>query len=56
MLLASGVIGNTQSASFSLAIPNVDALVGQDLLLQGITVHGSSMRVQLTDLLASRIR
>ena len=55
-LLASGLVGATQSEAFTLAIPNQPALVGTGLFFQDLTVNVASMRLQLTDLLHARVR
>ena len=54
-LLADGLIG-ASSTPFSLAVPNQPALVGTCLYFQGITVTGSAMDLQLTDVLSGRVR
>ncbi|HEU4420201.1 MAG TPA: metallophosphoesterase, partial [Planctomycetota bacterium] len=54
--LAGGVIGPTQSAAFSLAIPNQPAFAGTSLFFQGLTLHLPATRMQLTDLLHARVR
>jgi hypothetical protein len=55
-ILVSGQIGPSGTAAFSLAIPNQPALTGTSLFFQGLTLNGSSMRLQLTDLLPARVR
>ena len=55
-VLASGLIGSSQSSPFSLAVPSTAALVGTTLFFQGITVEGASMNMQLTDVLHGRVR
>jgi hypothetical protein len=55
-VLASGLIGSSQSAAFSLAVPNQSALVGTSLLFQGVTVTGAAMNLQFTDVLPARVR
>ncbi|HZN41811.1 MAG TPA: metallophosphoesterase family protein [Planctomycetota bacterium] len=55
-ILTSGPIGSTQTAAFSLAVPNQPALVGASLFFQGITLNGPSLSMQLTDLLPARVR
>ncbi|HEX6810283.1 MAG TPA: metallophosphoesterase, partial [Planctomycetota bacterium] len=55
-ILASGMVGSSQNAPFSLTIPNQAAFVGKELFFQGLTLSGTSMAMQLTDLLHCRIR
>jgi hypothetical protein len=55
-ILASGLIGPTETESFSLAIPNQPALVGTSFYFQGLTLNGPSASMQLTDVLSARVR
>ncbi|HZN41812.1 MAG TPA: metallophosphoesterase [Planctomycetota bacterium] len=54
--LAGSLIGSTQSEAFSLVIPNQPAFAGTSIFFQGFTLHGPSLRLQLTDLLPARVR
>ncbi|HEU4419484.1 MAG TPA: hypothetical protein VFT55_11140, partial [Planctomycetota bacterium] len=53
--LQGGVLG-PQSAAFSLAIPNQPAFAGTSLFFQGLTLHWPGTRMQLTDVLPTRVR
>ncbi|HEX6810278.1 MAG TPA: metallophosphoesterase [Planctomycetota bacterium] len=55
-LVASGLIDKTESAPFSLTLPDQPAIVGLELFFQGITVSVPSMSVRLTNLLYGRVR
>ncbi|HEX6810282.1 MAG TPA: metallophosphoesterase [Planctomycetota bacterium] len=55
-LLASGVVGPSQRAAFSLAVPNHPAFTGLGLFFQGVAVSGGSTSLTLTDLLHGRVR
>jgi len=55
-ILASGLIGSTQTTAFSLAVPNQPSLVDTSFFFQGLTLSGPSLSMQLTDLLYGRVR
>ena len=55
-ILASGMIGSTQTEAFSLAVPNQPALVDTRLFFQGLTLNAPSSSMQLTDLVHARVR
>jgi hypothetical protein len=56
VLLKNATIGSSQSDAFSLAIPNLSVLAGQEIYFQGVTVSGAGMNLQLTDVLYSQVR
>ncbi|HEX6810279.1 MAG TPA: metallophosphoesterase [Planctomycetota bacterium] len=55
-VLSSGMTGSSQTAAFSLGIPNQSALVGEDLYFQGLCATANPPTLGLTHLLYSRIR
>jgi hypothetical protein len=54
-ILTGGMIGSTETEAFSLGIPNLQSLVGTDIFFQGLTLNGTSLSMQLTSLLATRV-
>jgi len=55
-VLTSGLMGSSENAPFSLAVPNQSVFVGTSIYLQGLTVTGAAMDLRLTDVLPARVR
>ena len=55
-VLATGLMGSSETAPFSMAVPNQSVFVGTSIFLQGVTVTGAAMDLRLTDVLPARVR